>query len=904
LIHFYKRFRMDEGSQVFTGYRPLGYVSNHIPCITRYIKSRREHLIVTVTGRSFHTYGSNKLGILSVSKLHPEEITALAADAYLVFTAAGSEIYAWRRGTELQRVLKGHDHQVHILFPFGPKLISVDSESILKLWDIKSGEAELELTFDNNKFKVTAVCHPSTYLDKVLVGSEQGTLHLWNIKTTKLIYTFKGWGSGVSCLEQAPAIDVVAIGLMDGSIHLHNLKFDETVVKFCQDAGAVTSLSFRTDGPPVMLSGSNAGHIAVWNLEERKLSSQIRAAHTQGVQGLVSLPGEPLLISSSRDNTLKMWIFDMADGGGRLLRYREGHSAPPSKIRFYGSQGRNILSAGQDSSMRVFSTITDILNKSFGHASYNRKLSKKHKLTEDPVRMPPVIDFTTETSREMEWDNIGCIHRGLGVTTTWSWGNQKMGDLKLTHDRFKNESSLKSAKATCLTLTACGNFVIIGYSSGHVDRFNIQSGIHRGEYKHGERPAHKNPLRGVAADGLNQQVITGDGMGIIKFWRFKSLELIQKIALDSELSFFRLHRDSNLLACALENFSLALVDIDSSTVVRRFKGHTAGISDVTFSHDGRWLVSSSLDATTRVWDLPTGQCVDYFCFPSPVTSMDFSPAGDMLATSHVEDLGIYLWVNKSLYQSLNLTPVSKDAVPTNLELPLNLAVPRDEQDQEDMETIEQQVEDVFESPEQLQADLITLANLPTSRWLNLLSLDVIKAKNKPKAAPKKPKAAPFFLPSIPGLEQQFLIEKEKEEEEEVDRFLTNINNFTEFGKALGQAKTEEDYSAMYKSFLEKGPSAVDIEVRSLGPEGGGSIDLMSIFLEMLENQLSRNINFEAVHAHLGLFIKIHGETIIGTAELRKHLLTLQQSLENNWTSLQAEMDTCLCLANFCKSSFL
>ena len=38
------------------------------------------------------------------------------------------------------------------------------------------------------------------------------------------------------------------------------------------------------------------------------------------------------------------------------------------------------------------------------------------------------------------------------------------------------------------------------------------------------------------------------------------------------------------------------------------------------------------------------------------------------------------------------------------------------------------------------------------RWLNLLNLDVIKAKNKPKAPPKKPKAAPFFLPTVPGLE--------------------------------------------------------------------------------------------------------------------------------------------------------
>lgn len=41
-----------------------------------------------------------------------------------------------------------------------------------------------------------------------------------------------------------------------------------------------------------------------------------------------------------------MWIFDLPDDGGRLLRLREGHSSPPSKIQFYGSNGKNILSAG------------------------------------------------------------------------------------------------------------------------------------------------------------------------------------------------------------------------------------------------------------------------------------------------------------------------------------------------------------------------------------------------------------------------------------------------------------------------------------------------------------------------------------------------------------------------------
>ena len=73
-----------------------------------------------------------------------------------------------------------------------------------------------------------------------------------------------------------------------------------------------------------------------------------------------------------------------------------------------------MLSAGLDSSLRVFSTVTDILHRSLGHASWNRKISKKHKVTEDPVRMPPIVDFTTETAKDREWDNIAAIHRSLG----------------------------------------------------------------------------------------------------------------------------------------------------------------------------------------------------------------------------------------------------------------------------------------------------------------------------------------------------------------------------------------------------------------------------------------------------------------------------------------------------------
>lgn len=314
--------------------------------------------------------------MLCVSGLHPEDITCLASNKFLTFSASGNLIYAWRGGSIIKYKYTGHNAKVHLLLPFGAHLISVDEESLLKIWDIKSEEQYLEIPFQNDNFKITAIMHPDTYVNKVLIGSEQGSLQLWNIRQAKLVHTFNGFSHKITVLEQSPALDVVGVGLSNGKISLLNLKVDEILMEFNQDWGPVTGLSFRTDGPPVMISSSVNGQIALWNLEERKIVGTL-SAHCDSVVSLKCLPSEPIFLSTSTDNSMKLWIFDKPDGGPRLLRYREGHSAPPLCVRFHGANGVHILSAGEDSSLRVFSTISESLNQSLGRASYNRKSSKK-----------------------------------------------------------------------------------------------------------------------------------------------------------------------------------------------------------------------------------------------------------------------------------------------------------------------------------------------------------------------------------------------------------------------------------------------------------------------------------------------------------------------------------------------
>ncbi|XP_071586251.1 WD repeat-containing protein 36 isoform X1 [Heliangelus exortis] len=744
-----------EGGGLFAGFRVLGRFSGPVPHVLRYHSRHREFYLATAVGNSVHTYNVKKLGIVAVSNALPQDITCLAADRMLIFASYDNILHAFARNKEVVHTYEGHKARIHLLQPFGDHVISVDVDNVLIVWNIQSEEEYLRVDFDKATFTVSAILHPSTYLNKILLGSEQGSLQLWNIRSNKLLYSFPGWNSAVTTLEQAPAVDVVAVGLVSGHIIVHNIKFDESLMKFQQDWGPITAISFRTDGHPVMAAGSPIGHIALWDLEEKKLLCQMQDAHSTAVAGMSFVPGEPLLITNGADNAIRVWIFDGPGGTGRVLRSRMGHSAPPTKIRYHGQNGEQILSAGQDGTLQSFSTVHEKFNKSLGRGSINKKKSKKKGLKLDTMALPPITVFASEVAHQSDWDGIVACHQGYITCTTWNYQKTSMGAHKLRPEEFSKHKPI-GVYATAVDITSCGNFAVIGLSTGRVDVYNIQSGIHRGCY--GKERAHEGAIRGVAVDGLNQLIITAGSEGLIKFWKFKSKDLVYSTELSSSPSGTLLHRDSGILGIALDDFSISILDIETRKIVRIFSGHCGRINDMTFSPDGRWLITSSMDCTIKTWDLPSGCLIDCFLVDSAAVSLAMSPTGDFLASAHVDDLGIYLWSNRALYSLVSLRPLPADYEPSTVTCPGTFPV-QDVDVAGDEEKCDEMIE--YVSPEQLGEQLVTLSSLPESRWKNLLSLDVIKKRNKPREPPKVPKSAPFFIPTVPGLIPQYVAPEEE-----------------------------------------------------------------------------------------------------------------------------------------------
>lgn len=905
-------------SNLFEGYKSVGHVTGPLPFIVRHGKKPQDTRIITIVGRTFHTYTLN-LSLTEVSIPHEKDIRTLVSDDRHIYTAAGKSILAWGRGSKTLTLKLDNKHPVDFRFicKFGPdKLISVSEENVLNSWNLNTKEILNSIDFEEGLFKITALCHPFSYQDKVILGSDQGPLQLWNIATQQCLYKFPGWNSSVLCINQSPVKDVVGIGLSDGHVFVHNIKFDEVIMKIYQEYGPVTSMSFRLDGQPYLVTASDIGHLMIWNLERKRLSSQIRNAHCDKVSKCQFIRNESLLVTSGSDNTLKIWTLDMSDGCGTLLCQRAGHSEPPSYIEFYGPKSFNLLSAGHDSTIKMFHLYSERLNRNLGTARPHPKTKRKNKASMN--KLPAITCFAAEPAKDKQWDNIAAIHENSSFVTTWNYDKCRMGEHFITQPTFKKHG----VSATSVCITGCGNFVVIGFSNGFIFRYNIQSGIFRQTYESdqvGEHRAHDGNVTGVTVDSLDIVLVSSGSDSKLRLWNFKTGLLLITTDFSAEIMKIRLHRENNLIALALKNNDIEVMDLETRTLVRKFHAKSTML-DMTFSPDSRWLIVSFEDKSILTWDLSLGKLIDSFRLSSECTSLSISPTGEFLATAHKDSLGINIWCNYTIYCPTTLKPIDCEKLPPLLDMPFvrcdDLSL--EDQESEDRalpELVGESIEPAYISPDQLHESLITMSGLPSSRWKNLLNIDEIRKKQSIQEEERraKPVKVPFFIPVKDGLQPTFdreeleRLNSSKGSGDDQTQLMSRIGELrllSPLAKCLIECGRIKDYSSFHEQMKQLGPSATDVEIRSLGSDTCGDNQPMLRFLDATEQTLKQNIDYELVSSWLALFLKAHSDIIRTDPEVLERSFELLDLVKTKWNKMNDQFNQIFCVLNFVRSSIL
>ncbi|KAI8614808.1 quinon protein alcohol dehydrogenase-like superfamily [Chytriomyces sp. MP71] len=844
-------------------FRTLGIICTRTPVAINTLGTNGFYTAVAPLEKSFQLYNMENLHLIFASKEISSKhgISSVAAHNEFTLASAGAKVFVYKRA-DVVGVLslpheeeEGDDGQLRIfkLLILGELVLAAASDNTIRIWNWDTREYIKTLSFDA-QFNLTAILHPSTYVNKILVASTDGRMQLWNFATLSLIYEFSGLSSSITSLEQAPAIDVVAIGLQDGRILLKNLKTNTNIRHFHHDGQCpVTAISFRNDegsDSAMMATGGADGGVFIWDIEKGRMIVKVAAgenagdAHQEAVHTLEFLAGQPVLVSASGDNSIKEWIFDAENGHPRLWKSRTGHRDPPNRVRFIGPEPTTIITSGSDGSLRKYSTIQDQRNLEFSRKNAN---AKKFGASNEEGIPNPIIHFDACESGN-DWDDVVTVEANNQLVKTWKLKRGAIGNHEL--------STSDKSPAKIASISPCGNFAFVGSTLGGIDMYNMQSGRLKKSFP--KNQLHSKAIVGLAVDSLSSILVSASLDGTLKVWSIKTSTLTHTIKFPVPASAICFHKDSNIVAVACDDLCLRIVDVEVGRIVRELWGHQNRILDLALSPDSRWLVSSGLEGSVKLWDIPSSSLIGSLKV-DPATSVSFSVDGNYIASSHVNNRGVVLWANTTLFD------IASSSIPEEL-----LNVP----DQEDMLITGK--EDEGEEGDDVNHDLIRLSTLPLSRVQLLLNLESIQKRKRPTEKVEKPDSVPFFLGALSSTTSDMSF-KAADFTQVAANTDVSRNTLLDFNDSTADWHGKVEF---LERLAEMSPSALDLEIRSFATSDFGP------FLDLLLNNTSSS-NYEFLQCVLNIFVEAHGSDVIGMPKhIREKLTALKSKTEESWRTLE------------------
>ena len=494
------------------------------------------------------------------------------------------------------------------------------------------------------------ICNMPTFLNKVFVGKQDGSLDIWNLNTGKLIYTIhpqNGISGAITALEPTPALSLLAIARMDGSIILHDIRIDKTILRLDSrraDNSAIISISFRSDGQGagencseagVMATSSvGSGDVTFWDLNcGGHLCGVLRGAHNPpfhggdsgGINKIEFLTGQDVMITTGLDNALKSWIFDAntLSSTPRILHSRCGHAAPAIRLGFVPSHsdgaestGKWLISAGKDQSLWGWSLRRDGQSTELSQGNI-RKKAKRLGMIGNNIEIELSANF-----KDLKAPEITCI--ACSLNRDGGMGESSGGEQVWTN----NMSKKGPADAFESNLTGWES-VVTGHRGDKYARtwFWGRKKAGRWAFESGDG----TEVTSVAVTACGTFALVGSAGGCISSFNLQSGILRQKFPTSLTPAQARRLRSGH-----------ALGPIDKSRKFAVGEGrHGKSVTGLMIDDLNRTLISCSLDGKIKFWDFLTGCLLDELDW-SPtcaVTHSQFHWSSDLIALS-CDDLSI------------------------------------------------------------------------------------------------------------------------------------------------------------------------------------------------------------------------------------------------------------------------
>lgn len=509
---------------------------------------------------------------------------------YMASAGDDQIIYIWNAETNelVGNPLIGHTGPItSISFSPDDKMIisaGYRGDFSIRIWDVKSRKQlgkSITISYAWERKEISF----SPDGKKLIVGTESGEIYIYSVKKRKLLKRHI-CGRFFSAFSLSPLGDKVVFGTEEGMISICNAENGQKLMPaFRGTATEITALAFSPDGKKIA-SVSQNGTVSTWDAKTGLRIRELFTEHSVRINSIAFSPDGKKIVGGDDYKTIFVWNAEVGKQMGEaLITYS------PVKALAFSPDGKKVVSGNIDGKIDVWSVATKnrlgTIQEQFDISIFSIAVSPSFEVIACVCsnglhiwnfKSNKIINkiYTGYTSKVLSVsfsDDGKKIVTGGADKTIRIWDSktgQQIGETMVGHE----------AGVTSVLFLEKEKKVVSCCSIDKTIRFwDVETGKQIGK----PLLCHLSGVCSVCLSPNKKRIISTGNDGMVRSWDFKTGKQIENLLIDHAGAVVSQQSD----------------DFDKPFVKYLFE-------PVSFSSDGKQMLSLSFDGNLCAWDVETG----------------------------------------------------------------------------------------------------------------------------------------------------------------------------------------------------------------------------------------------------------------------------------------------------------
>ena len=458
-------------------------------------------------------------------------------------------------------------------------------------------------------------------------------VRLWNARSGELLHEFQGHSAEVHAVAFSPDGQWLASAGRPGEIRLWSLARGQQEAVLEGHTDVVRGLAFSPDGRWLASCGLD-DTVRVWEAGTR--TERMRFTHDEPAIAVVFSPDGRRLLSAGMDRTARVWDLETRQEVLRL----SGHEEKVESAAF-SADGERIFTAAADDTLRFWDArsgqLVDVLR---GEHISAAAIDPRFQLLVQAGWNGRVQLFDVRRGALLERLDV---HASLAMAvalspdgrTFASGGHDGVLFVGLRPEAPVDEV-LRGHEGWVEALTFTGERRLVSGGEEGLRAWELSAGTSRESRPFGEGAVT------LATHPQGRLLAAGTMTGTVRLLDAASGQVLQELAgVAGSVRALAFSPDGALLAAGGDD-DILLWAMPTGAMVGRLQGHSGKVWSLAFSPTGHRLASGGADKTLRLWDVARRQQVLQRDRGGTVRALVFTPSGEQLVSAGMKQ-PLQLW---------------------------------------------------------------------------------------------------------------------------------------------------------------------------------------------------------------------------------------------------------------------